>query len=54
MNTTTQKVDRKAVNYLIDITIFVAILVALNPHMTGMAIHEWLSLAFGGAIIAHS
>lgn len=53
MNTTTQKVDRKAVNYLIDITIFVAILVALNPHMTGMAIHEWLSLAFGGAIIAH-
>lgn len=53
MNTTTQTVDRKAINYLVDITIFVAMLLALNPHMTGMAVHEWLSLAFGGAIITH-
>ena len=53
MNTTTKRVDRKAVNYLLDIAIFVAFLVALNPHLTGMAIHEWLSIAFGGAIITH-
>lgn len=53
MNTTTKPVDRKVVNYLLDLTIFVAFLVALNPHMTGMAVHEWLSLAFGGTIITH-
>lgn len=53
MNTMTKPVDRKVVNYLLDIMIFVAFLVALNPHLTGMAVHEWLSIAVGGAIITH-
>ena len=28
-------------------------MVALEPRLTGMTIHEWLSIAFGAAIVAH-
>ena len=47
------KPNRTLVNYLIDIAIFLAFLIAMNPHATGMSIHEWLGIAFGGAIITH-
>ncbi len=47
------KMGRTAINYLLDITIFLAFLLAMNPHTTGISIHEWLSIAFGGAIITH-
>jgi hypothetical protein len=40
-------------NLLVDKAIFVAFLVALDPRMTGFAIHEWLSIALAGALIAH-
>jgi len=49
----TKKLGQTTINYLIDITIFVAFLVAMNPHMTGMSVHEWLGIAFGGAIVTH-
>ncbi len=41
------------VNYLVDLAIFIAFLFALDPRSTGMAIHEWLGIAFGAAIVTH-
>jgi hypothetical protein len=40
-------------NLILDFTIFATFLVAANPHLTGNTIHEWLSVAFGAAIITH-
>ncbi len=40
-------------NLWVDLAIFTAILVAFQPQLTGLAIHEWLSLAFGGGALAH-
>jgi hypothetical protein len=40
-------------NLILDITIFSAFLVVSNPHLTGYTVHEWLSVSFAGAIIAH-
>lgn len=45
--------SRMALNLLIDTTIFIAFLVAMAPRFSGIAIHEWLSIAFGAAIITH-
>jgi hypothetical protein len=41
------------VNLALDAAIFVAFLVATAPQFTGIAIHEWLSIAFGATIVAH-
>lgn len=41
------------INLIFDILIFAAFLVAGAPHFTGMAIHEWLGIAFGAAIVTH-
>lgn len=40
-------------NLWVDVVIFLAFLLALDPRTTGIAIHEWLSLAVAGAIIIH-
>ena len=40
-------------NLLVDIAIFVGFLVASQPRMTGMAVHEWLSVAFLAAGVVH-
>jgi hypothetical protein len=40
-------------NLLLDLGILGAFLVALEPKLTGVAIHEWLSLAFAGTLIVH-
>jgi len=40
-------------NLTLDITIFTAFLAIANPALTGMAIHEWLALAFAAAIVTH-
>lgn len=53
METTQKRVSPTTVNYLIDIIIFLAFLVAMDPHSTGIALHEWLSIAFAAAIITH-
>lgn len=53
MQTTQRKLSPTTMNYLIDIAIFAAFLVAMDPHSTGIAIHEWLSIAFGAAIVTH-
>lgn len=53
MQTKRKKSGITRTNLLVDIAIFVAFLVALDPHTTGMAIHEWLSIALAAAIVAH-
>ena len=40
-------------NLILDLTIFTAFLAVANPHLTGNTIHEWLSVAFGAAIVTH-
>lgn len=41
------------VNLWVDGALFTAIMLALSPALTGMAIHEWLSLALAVAAIVH-
>jgi cytochrome b len=45
--------NRNTVNLFVDITIFLAFLVAMAPHFSGMAVHEWLGISFGAAIVTH-
>lgn len=49
----TTKPNRTKINLLVDASIFVAFLIAMEPHSTGIAVHEWLSIAFAAAIITH-
>lgn len=48
-----KQAHRSKVNLLVDILIFVAFLIAMAPHFSGMTIHEWLGIAFGAAIVTH-
>ena len=50
---TKKKRSPTKINFVIDLSIFIAFLVAMDPRLTGMAIHEWLSIAFGTAVIVH-
>lgn len=45
--------NRNKLNLLVDIGIFLAFLVAMAPHFSGIAVHEWLGISFGAAIVAH-
>ncbi len=40
-------------NFWVDILLFIAVLLALAPNFTGLAIHEWLSIAFWATIVLH-
>ena len=40
-------------NLWIDLGIFAAFLLIMDPGLTGLAIHEWLSVAFAAAAVAH-
>ncbi len=53
MPMSTKKPNPTKTNYLVDLAIFLAFLIAMEPNGTGIAIHEWLGLAFGAAIITH-
>lgn len=50
---TPKRLNPNKVNLSWDFTIFIAFLVAMAPRFSGIAIHEWLSIAFGAAIIVH-
>jgi hypothetical protein len=45
--------NKTKTNLLIDFTIFIVFLLAGEPAITGLPIHEWLSLAFIAALITH-
>src|SRR5437762_3071239 len=51
MKQTVVQPNRNKTNLIVDSAIFLAFLVAMAPHFSGMAIHEWLGIAFGAAII---
>jgi Domain of unknown function (DUF4405) len=53
MKQDTPQMSRNKVNLYVDIAIFLAFLVAMAPKFSGMAIHEWLGMAFGAAVVAH-
>ncbi|RCK72499.1 MAG: hypothetical protein ANABAC_1847 [Anaerolineae bacterium] len=40
-------------NFLLDILLFVAVLIAFEPRLSGIPIHEWLSLALGITLLVH-
>ena len=40
-------------NFFIDIGIFFAFLLTMEPRLTGIAIHEWFSLAVAGTVVVH-
>lgn len=40
-------------NFVLDTLIFIAALIAFEPRLSGIAIHEWLSLALGITLIVH-
>lgn len=48
-----KQLNQTKINLAVDSGIFIGFLVAEAPHFTGMAIHEWLGIAFGAAIITH-
>lgn len=45
--------NRNKTNLLIDSAIFLAFLIAMAPRFSGIAVHEWLSIAFAAAIVTH-
>ena len=53
MNTTSKKLNRTKVDLLVDAVIFVAFLIAGAPKFSGMAVHEWLSIALGAGFLTH-
>jgi hypothetical protein len=38
---------------LLDISTFAAFLVAMDPRTSGIAIHEWLTIALGATVVVH-
>ena len=53
MNNTKRKTNPTKVNLFLDAAIFVAFLLALDPRLTGITIHEWLGLAGAAAVVVH-
>ncbi|MEW6402065.1 MAG: DUF4405 domain-containing protein [Chloroflexota bacterium] len=45
--------NQNGTKLLIDVVAFVGFLIAMDPRSTGIAIHEWLTLAGIGVIIVH-
>jgi cytochrome b len=41
------------INLFIDIGIFGVFLVAANPNLTGLPLHEWLGVALAGTLVIH-
>jgi len=47
------KLSPTKINLIVDSIIFLAFLIVTAPHFTGLAIHEWLGIAFGAGIMTH-
>lgn len=45
--------NKSKINLFLDIAVFIAFILAMAPHVTGIPVHEWLSLAFALAIVVH-
>lgn len=54
MNVHTPEVQRRTLtNLALDGAMFVVFLIAAAPRFTGIAIHEWLGVALGAAVVTH-
>jgi len=53
MSQNSRSKNNTKIKLVLDILIFVGFLVAMDPHSTGVAIHEWLTIASMAAIITH-
>ena len=53
MQKKSRKLSLSKTNYLIDFSVFIAFLFIMDPRATGIANHEWLSVAFTLVIIIH-
>lgn len=40
-------------NFWVDIALFLMFIVDMNTHLTGIPVHEWLGILFGGALVYH-
>jgi hypothetical protein len=47
------KSSSRIAKYLVDALAFIGFLLAMDPWTTGIALHEWMSIAFGGTVIVH-
>jgi hypothetical protein len=45
--------NKTKTNFLVDIAAFSGLMIALEPRLTGVAIHEWLALALSGTLVVH-
>ena len=45
--------NKTRTNLFLDIAIFLGLLLAMAPRVTGIPIHEWLAIAFAAAVIVH-
>ena len=43
----------KKTNFWVDAALLIGFLAAMNPPLTGIPIHEWLSLALAATVVAH-
>lgn len=53
MTTPRRPMARSTINLLLDTVLFVGFLAATAPRLTGLAMHEWLSLALGATLLTH-
>lgn len=54
MNTPTRETKRRTLtNLALDGAMFVVFLITTAPRFTGIAIHEWLGIALGAAVVTH-
>ena len=53
MSNTRRKTNPTKVNLFLDAAIFAVFLLALDPRLTGIALHEWLGLAGAAAVVVH-
>lgn len=50
---TRKSMSATARNLIVDLAIVIGFLVSLQPHFTGMTIHEWLGVSLAGAFLLH-
>jgi len=53
MRTTRPPRSRATVNWLVDGGLFIGFLVVMTPQGSGLPVHEWLGILFGGALVVH-
>ncbi len=51
--TSARQLNPNKVNLTVDIAIFLVFVVTMASRFSGLAIHEWLSIAFGVTIVVH-